>query len=598
MVVESGDEMTRLLRAGTLLATLLLPAWLAAQEASPAAGADGDVPAPGESGDPEIMPDDVNPGPPTRAPWEPVVAIPDGVLRGALDGDDVVAYLGIPYGAPTGGENRFLPPQPVTQWAGERDATAFGPRCPQSPEGIRLSPGISEVFDAVGEGVDPVPPPIGEDCLVLNVWTPRDPAREPLPAVGRPADGRPVMVWLHGGAFVLGSGSVPWYDGAALVRRGDVVVVTLNHRLGALGFLQLDEAYGEAYAASGNAGMLDIVQALEWVRDNIAAFGGDPDNVTIFGESGGGAKVSTLLAMPAAQGLFHRAAIQSGPALKARTPEQAGEVTRHVLRRLRLRDGDLAGLQAATLEDLQVAQESATRAAARGLTMDERALIYGFAPVVDGGALPTHPFADDSLAVSSDVPILVGTNRDEMTMFFGEDRRIRNLPRGLLVPLTAATTGRPKAKELVAVYGEAYPDATPGELAIAAVTDLVMRRGAIRIAERRLAAGGGPTFVYEFHWPTPALDGLLGATHALEIPFVFDNVHAAPGLIPPGAAPPDLAGRMSEAWIALARHGEPGHDGLPAWPAYTLERRATMIFDEACEVVPDPPGALREAWPE
>ena len=224
--------------------------------------------------------------------------------------------------------------------------------------------------------------------------------------------------------------------------------------------------------------------------------------------------------------------------------------------------------------------------------------MYGFGPVVDGAALPTHPFAEDSIALTTQVPVLVGTNRDEMTMFFGADKRVGRISKGLIVAFLAPSTGRPVARELVDRYSAADPDRSPGHTFIAIGTDLVMRRGSVRIAERRLAAGGGPTYVYEFHWPTPALDGLLGATHALEICFVFDNVHAAPGLIPAGSYPPDLAAQMSEAWIAFARSGDPSHPDLPDWPAYDADERATMIFDESCSLASDPPGALREAWPE
>lgn len=590
MVPKSGAQMTRPLCVSILIATLLVPAWLTAQDAplDPDAGA----PAPTEGQDTEATAPDGDPSedpsePVEEPPWEPVVRTTSGVVRGATVEEGIVAYKGIPYGAPTGGENRFLPPGPVTPWEGERAATAFGPRCPQSPEGLHLSPAITAVINEPGEVGDPEPP-ISEDCLVLNVWTPEDPTPGSLP----------VMVWLHGGAFVMGAGSVPWYDGTALVRRGDVVVVTLNHRLGAMGFLQLGEEWGEAYASSGNAGMLDIVQALQWVRDDIAAFGGNPDRVMIFGESGGGAKVSTLLAMPAAEGLFHRAVIQSGPALVARTPEEADRVTAHVLRKLRVRPGDLAALQAASLEDLQQAQQAAIKAAYKRAKLGDGSHVYGFAPVVDGTALPTDPFGEGSLALTTAVPVLVGSTRDEMTLFFGDDPRVGHITRGLTVAFLARTTGRPVARELVDRYVAADPDRSPGRMFVALGSDLVMRRGSVRIAERRLAAGGGPTYLYEFHWPSPALDGLLGATHALDVPFVFDNVAAAPGLIPPGSAPPDLAAQMAAAWIAFARHGEPGHGGLPAWPAYTLEERATMIFDETCAVVSDPPGELRKAWPE
>ena len=503
-------------------------------------------------------------------------------MRGAPSGEGVLAFKGMPYGAPPGGAARFQEASPAEAWEGIRDTSEFGHRCPQSAEGIPLSPGVVALLSSGHDA-----PPISEDCLVLNVWRPAAVAEQPLP----------VMVWLHGGAFVAGSGSEAWYDGAALVRRGDVVLVTVNHRLGALGFLQLDPSYGPQYARSGNVGMLDLVLALRWVQDNAAAFGGDPGNVTIFGESGGGAKVSTLLAMPMAQGLFHKAVIQSGPAQVVRTPRQADAATRLVRRAARARKGDITALQAAPLDDLLAGQARALGKAARSMSLDSGALVSGFGPVLDGDVLPTHPWGDGSPALASQVPLLVGTTHDEMTLFFGEDGRLARLTRGLLPVAIAPTLGWPAAKRMVAAYVEDAPEATPRDLLVALATDLIMRRPTIGIAERRLAAGGGPVFVYQFDWVTPVLDGRLGATHALEVPFVFDNLDRAESFTGTGQERQAIADAMSEAWLAFARSGVPVHAGLPQWAAYDLEGRETMVFDETSAPKADPPGALRLAWP-
>ena len=283
-----------------------------------------------------------------------VVKTTAGAVRGARDGG-IEIFKGIPYAAPPVGPLRFRRPAPAAPWDGVRDALEFGPSCPQPPERP--------------EGWAPEPS-LSEDCLYLNVWT---------PGTGE-GERRPVMVWMHGGGYSIGSGSWPVYDGTALARRGDTVVVTLNHRLGILGYLHLKELAGPEFASSGNAGMLDLVAALEWVRDNIAAFGGDPGKVTIFGESGGGAKVSTLIAMPAARGLFHRAAIQSGPGLRVKPPEQAAELARTIAGEICGGAFDLQKMQAAPVERLREAQGKLGRSA-----------VFAFSPVLDPEVIPEHP---------------------------------------------------------------------------------------------------------------------------------------------------------------------------------------------------------------
>jgi len=484
---------------------------------------------------------------------EPLATTTTGAVRGAIDGR-ILAFKGIPYAAPPVGARRFLPPAPPAPWSGVRDALAYGPSCPQPsarPQGWSQEPSLSE------------------DCLYLNVWTPACDGRS-----------RPVMVWMHGGGFSIGSGSWPVYDGAALSRRGDVVVITLNHRLGIFGYLQLKEIAGPEFASSGNAGMLDLVAALAWVRDNAGAFGGDPANVTIFGESGGGAKVSTLLAMPAARGLFHRAAVQSGPGLRSRVAAgQAAELARQVV-------ADVAG--AASAQALQSAP--AAKLLAFRSALGRRAM-FSFSPVIDDVHLPEHPGDAIKRGTAADVPLIVGCNRDEATLFLAMERGLDDLASldGDHVPPRLASLGE-HARPIIETYRRSRPDASPKELLVAIESDRMMRVPSIELAERRLG-GSAPVFMYLFCWAA----GPLGSAHGYEIPFVFDN--ARPPVMPESVGRGNLASQMSDAWIAFARDGAPDHPGIPHWPPYTLPDRATMIFDrDAACVRNDPAGAERAAW--
>jgi para-nitrobenzyl esterase len=485
----------------------------------------------------------------------PVVSTTAGNVRGAHDGASY-AFRGIPYAAPPVGVLRFLAPASMTPWPGVRDAVSYGHSCPQPPERPA--------------GWSPEPS-LSEDCLYLNVWT---------PAL---ADGirRPVMVWFHGGGFSIGSGSWPVYDGAALARRGDVVVVTVNHRLGIYGYLHLGELAGSEYGSSGNAGMLDLVSALEWVRDNIASFGGDPQNVMIFGESGGGAKVSTLLTMPGASGLFHRAVVQSGPGLRVRAQKQATESAEQLLSGLGVDARDHAALAAVTTEHLLEAQ-----------TKRGRMSFSDFSPVLDGAAVTNHPGAALSDGSAHDVPMIVGCNRDEASLFLA-----MNPSNGDLTSLDehglkqrAAVYGK-EAERLVRAYRDARPDAKPYDVLIAMESDRMLRVPSIELAERKLSRHKEPVFMYLFCWSA----GPLGSAHGYEIPFVFDN--ARPPVMPESAERSALAAQMSQAWISFARNGDPSHDTLPPWPAYSLAKRATMIFDaDDCHVALDPFTEGRLAW--
>jgi len=416
-------------------------------------------------------------------------------------------------------------------------------------------------------------PPESEDCLFLNVWT---------PALD---DGikRSVLFWCHGGGFTSGSGSSKLYDGERLVRRGDVVVVTVNHRLGPLAYLYLDDLANGQYASSGNAGMLDLVAALEWVRDNIAAFGGDPGNVTIFGESGGGAKVSVLMAMPTAVGLFHRAIIQSGPGLRMTGRATATKRAENLMGALGISTSEVERLQAVPVEQIFEAH----------VTLNPNR-IGGWAPVVDGQTLPSHPFDPVAPSISANVPLIIGTNKDEAALFLLADQTLPSLDRVGLYKRVHTAVGD-AAESLIATYQLTRPQALPADMLTAISTDQ-MRIQSVRLAERKYAQGAAPAYMYLFTWETPRLNGRLKSCHALEIAFVFDNLFYGRGLNGDGSEIQPIADNMSEAWLAFAREGLPAYRELPTWPVYTTRERATMIFDRVCHIENDPFGEERKAW--
>ncbi len=503
-----------------------------------------------------------------------VVETRAGRLRG-IGERGVHIFKGIPYAAPPLGERRFRPPEKLDPWHGARDAFVYGNMAIQAENVFALPADLLEIFTLGGHQT------LDEDCLYLNVWS-----------SGLSDKKRPVLFWCHGGGFLVGSGSSPWSDGANLCRLDDVVVVSFNHRLGALGYLHLEDIAGPDFAGAGTAGIMDIVAALEWVRDNIAAFGGDPGNVTIFGESGGGAKVSVLMALPGAKGLFHKAIIQSGPAVQMANREDGTNTARQLLQQLGLdaaRAGELRRLPSARLLEAQTAVQAGV---SRASFADRRRL--GFNPVIDGRIFPGGPFAPEAPAASADVPLMIGSNKDEMTLFLGHlpwiaEATFENLPEAMIPYLGA------RSAEVVAAYRAAQPTMGSDEVAIAIVSDLGIRSLSLLMAERKLAQNAAAVFVYLFAWQTPVLGGRLRSCHTLEIPFVFSNLETAQLT---GSNPDRLAlgDKMSRAWLAFARNGAPGHAGLPAWPAYSLARRDTMVFDIQCHTACDPYGIERQVW--
>jgi para-nitrobenzyl esterase len=489
-----------------------------------------------------------------------IVATRSGKVEG-FERDGVQVFRGIPYAAPPVGPRRWQPPVREDAWEGTRDATSFSPQSAQTEFSLTKIMGQKQ-------------PPYSEDSLYLNVWTPGcDDAR------------RPVMVWIHGGAFVWGAGDTPWYDGTKFALHGDVVVVTINYRLNAFGFLHLADLFGERFAGSGNAGILDQVAALEWVRECIASFGGDPGRVTIFGESAGAASVATLLGTPAARGLFGGAIPQSGAASWMATRERATTVATDLVAKLGV-GSDVDALLAAPT-DVVLAALPAFR--------EDGAAALPFQPVVDGTVLPDPPLAAIAGGNAAGVRVLTGTNADEMTLFTIADPAVASLDEAAVRARMHSAFGDPGVKVFES-YRALRPEMSPPELWTQLATDGVFRIPAIRLLEAQRAHA--PAWSYFFSFASPVFGGVLRSTHALEIPFVFDNLDrgGAEMLTGSGTERQAIADAMHRAWIAFARDGDPNHAGLPEWPQYDLDRRATMRFDVTCELLEDPGRADREAY--
>jgi para-nitrobenzyl esterase len=506
-----------------------------------------------------------------------VVETASGRVRGAII-EGVAAFKCIPYGAPTSGINRFMPPRRPAQWAGVRDALDYAGHAPQ--EGLRPAT-RPELADFSGP---PDTSPESEDCLTLNVWS----------ANLKPATKRPVMVWFHGGAFSYGTANAARLQGSRLATNGGVVVVTVNQRLNIFGFLDLSTVGRTEFAASGNAGTLDMVAALEWVRDNIDRFGGDPAKVTIFGESGGGGKVSTLMAMPSARGLFHRAIVQSGAAVRLRERDRAARLTESVLRTLGMTSADLGKLQGLPMAQLLAAVDPAIKA----IGPAPRPLFdrYPFGPVVDGDIVPHHPFDPAAPAASAEIPLLIGDMKDEMASFLARDDRIwhRTLTEQEMREHVSAVAGA-ETDHVIETYRRLHPGMNPAERLIATLTDSNFRIRSLMLAERKAAQHGAPVYMYSFEWETPVLGGRMKAPHALDVPFTFDTIDLTNATDCSPAAH-KLAATMSGTWAAFAHSGRPEHPAIPTWPAYDLGRRATLILDAECRIENDPRGETRKLW--
>jgi para-nitrobenzyl esterase len=489
----------------------------------------------------------------TQTGVPPTIDTAFGKWRGRTEGPTHI-FKGIRYGADTA-RRRFLPPVSPEPWTGVRDAIEFGPVAPQ--------PGLRDRQQ-------------GEDCLHLNVWSPgiRDNAK------------RPVMVWFHGGAFSSGTSNEIETDGARLSRQGNVVVVTVNHRLNAFGYLHLAGLGSPDLADAGNAGQLDLILALEWVRDHIEQFGGDPGNVMIFGHSGGGAKSATLMAMPKAKGLFHRVITQSGQQITASRPETATAHAVALLTALGLGRTDADQLRTLPMEQL---------------IKVSRAPAY-LGPVKDGRSLPRDPFDPDAPPQSAHIPMMLGNTKGETRTLIGRgDPSIFALTWDTLRPKLEANSpfmGSLDRGEVIARYREWHPDYSPADVFFAATTDSRSWRGQVIEADRRAAqpAGAAATYVFQFDWTTPIDGGKWGAHHGLDVPFVFDNAAITPHMVGEGAEQLALADTMSRAWIAFARTGNPNVKGLPEWPRFDLERRATMVFNRDSRIVNDPRGRERRMF--
>ncbi|MFK4070208.1 carboxylesterase/lipase family protein [Streptomyces sp. NPDC029674] len=489
----------------------------------------------------------------------PVVTTAQGALRGLRRGD-TAAFLNIPYAAPPHGAGRFAPPRPHEPWDGVRDATVPGPNAPQA----RRELGDVDMSPYFGTGWSR-----GEDYLTVNVWTPSAHSGD-----------LPVMVFVHGGGFVAGSTRSALYDGSAFARDG-IVLVTLNHRLGIAGFLDLP-------GAPANRGLLDVIAALHWVQENIAVFGGDPHNVTLFGQSAGATVVGGVLAAPDASGLFHRAIIQSGSGLGAFTTEQGARVTRAA--------AEILGVEPhvdafATISDDRLVEAASGLAGIDLRTDTHHDPLLGLSPL--SLVLDTQPAEAVAAGLGKDVDLLIGTNAEEGNLYL--------VPVGKYATSTtgdvddAAARSHPEPARLVETYRKARPEASSGELRSAIMGDALFGAGSWALAGAHAAHPGSGTYAYEFAWRSHALGGELGATHAVELPFVFDvahlpGLHGPTGLLGPDKPPADLAARMHEVWVRFARTGDPG------WDPYDAERRATMRIDAEWTQVDDPRSQERQAW--
>lgn len=520
-----------------------------------------------------------------------------GKIRGT-ENRGIKIFKGVPYGASTEGANRFMPPKDPEKWTDIRDALHYGHTAPQSsppkpkppgsqqdnapavapaPKAVepkQTGPSIYSALDVPGGE----PTSEGEDCLVLNLWTPK------LNDGGK----RPVMLWLHGGGFRGGSGSNPGWDGTNLCLRGNVVVLTINHRLNVMGFADFS-AFSPQFKSSGQAGMLDIVHALKWVKNNITKFGGDPNRVMIFGQSGGGRKCETLLAMPAAKGLFHRAVIESGIAIKVVDKTRAVKNAELLLAKLGISKENVKELQKLPLGDITAAHYAVNKELGNDPDLDT----VGFAPSVDGVNIPQHPVYPAASAVSADVPIIIGHTRTEYTGLTTEARFWHLDDAGLQEQIKKLLGD--DAGSMIALYKKQNPNASPADIFFLIQSDYRYGAQTMKVAERRAKLGKAPVYLYYFTWESPVQGGQLKSPHNIEWPFAFDNAVLCAALTGGGADAVALADKVSDAWIAFAHTGNPNTPKMPYWPAYTVKNRETMFIDNQSKAVNDPLKEQREA---
>jgi len=487
-----------------------------------------------------------------------IVKTESGLVAGYIE-DGIYIYKGIPYAA----AERFMPPTKAKTWEGIRSSRAYGPTCPQKK---RMGWMIDEMaFESRWDDGYP-----GEDCLRANIWT---------KGIN---DGkkRPVMVWLHGGGYSAGSGQeLPAYDGTNLCEKGDVVIVSLNHRLNVLGFLDLS-AFGEKYAQSGNVGLLDLIAALQWVKDNIANFGGDPSNVTIFGQSGGGGKVTALLTSQRAKNLFNKAIIESGSLSQMMEQKYSKRIGMTVMEELGLKASQIDQLKDIPYEKLLAVGENAVaKVKAEVTTEGTMSLLFGWCPTVDGNVLTSQPTTPQAYESSKNIPVIIGTTLHE---FMGSSRNpaLKNATMETAKTELSKKYGD-KTDEFLKAFDKAYPHYKPVDLFD---VDMMFRPQAVQQATLKSNSGSAPVYMYLFTWESPILDGAFRSSHCMELPFVFDNIYNSRTMTGKDKSTYELADKMSSAWLNFAKTGNPNASGLPEWKPFDTQKGATMIFNNKCEI--------------